>query len=244
MSQSPELQSFPTRSAAFWRGYRLALISGPAFVLASTFLGIGALAHGLGYSLVWTALASVLIWAGPAQVILVSTLGKAPLIEVAVAVGLSAVRLLPMVVSILPLLRGPNTRTWHLVLPAHFVAISSWIEGQRLLPRIEKPFRVVFFNGFGFGMITVCLMGTGLGWWLAAFLPKVLVAGLLFLTPLFFLVSVTKNARHPVDRLAIVFGLTLALVMAWYRVPFDLLWTGLGGGTLAWLVWRLRRRAA
>jgi predicted branched-subunit amino acid permease len=241
MSETPSLHVFPSRAAAFRRGYRLAFISLPALVLACTFLGIGALAHDLGFTLLWTAIASVLIWAGPAQVILVSTLGKAPLLEVAVAVGLSGVRLLPMVVSILPLLRGPQTRTRDLILPAHWIAISSWIEGQRTLPGIDRRFRIAFFNGFGCGMLSVCMLGTIAGWTLTGSLPKALVAGLLFLTPIFFLVSVTRNARHPVDGFAIVFGLVIALVLAWFAVPFDLLWTGLIGGTGAYLAHRMRR---
>ena len=53
----------------------------------------------------------ILVWAAPAQVILISALGAgAPLIEVAIAVSLSAIRLFPMVVALLPLLRGPGTR--------------------------------------------------------------------------------------------------------------------------------------
>jgi predicted branched-subunit amino acid permease len=244
MPDPASLQTFASGPAAFRRGYRLALISLPALVLAATFLGIGALAHDLGFTLIWTALASVLIWAGPAQVILVSTLGKAPLLEVAVAVGLSGVRLLPMVVSLLPILKGPETHTRDLILPAHWVAISSWVEGQRLLPGIDRRFRIAFFNGFGCGMLSVCLVSTIAGWTLTGNLPKALVAGLLFLTPIFFLVSVTKNARHPVDRLAVPFGLVIALVLAWGRVPFDLLWTGLIGGTAAYAVHRFRRRSA
>ncbi len=49
----------------------------------------------------------MLAWAGPAQVILISALGGgAPLLEATVAVSLTGVRLLPMVVALLPLLRA------------------------------------------------------------------------------------------------------------------------------------------
>src|SRR6516165_7908609 len=77
-------------------------------------------------------LSTVLVWAGPAQVIIISALGAgASPLEVALAVGLSGVRFLPMVMSLLPLIRGPQTRFRHLVLPAHLTAASLWI---RVLP--------------------------------------------------------------------------------------------------------------
>ena len=85
---------------------------------------VGALGHDYGFSLPWVMLSTVLIWAGPAQVILISALGTgAAAIEVALAVGLSSVRLMPMVVALLPLLKGPTTRDRELLLPAHFTAV-------------------------------------------------------------------------------------------------------------------------
>ena len=94
------------------------------------------LAHDYGFTFPWLALSTVLIWAAPAQVIIITALGAgASLVEVAVAVGLSGVRLLPMVLSLLPLLRGPDARMRDLILPAHFTAASVWVESFRLLPQ-------------------------------------------------------------------------------------------------------------
>ena len=45
-------------------------------VLIGTYVGIGALAHDYGFSLGWALLSTLLVWAGPAQVILVSALGS------------------------------------------------------------------------------------------------------------------------------------------------------------------------
>src|SRR5262249_61317759 len=77
--------------------------------------------HDFGLSAWWLALSSMLVWAAPAQVILISAFGGgAPLFEVAIAVCLSAIRLFPMVVALLPLLRGPGTRLRDLLFPTHF----------------------------------------------------------------------------------------------------------------------------
>src|SRR5262245_14196804 len=102
-------------------------------VIIATYVGFGALAHDYGFSLAWVMLSTALVWAGPAQVIMISALGTgAPLFEVALAVFLSGVRFLPMVVSLLPLLRGPGTRVRDLLLPAHFTAASMWVASYRL----------------------------------------------------------------------------------------------------------------
>ena len=47
------------------------------YVLVGNYVGLGALAHEVGFSFWWMALSTMLIWAAPAQVILVSTLTMA-----------------------------------------------------------------------------------------------------------------------------------------------------------------------
>ena len=109
--RQPYRIDFPSNTAAWLGGVRQAWLSVFAYVLFGTYIGIGALAYDFNFSLAWVTLSTLLVWAGPAQVILISTLGGgAQLIEVAVAVGLSGVRLLPMVVSLMPILRGPHTK--------------------------------------------------------------------------------------------------------------------------------------
>src|SRR3954468_17261466 len=104
------------------------------YVLVGNYVGLGALAHEVGFSFWWMALSSMLIWAAPAQVILVSTLTTAFLWEVALAVRLSSVRFLPMVAAILPIMRRPGVRQRDLILPMHVTAITCWGGGTRLLP--------------------------------------------------------------------------------------------------------------
>jgi predicted branched-subunit amino acid permease len=75
-------------------------------VLFVTYIGIGALSHEARFSLLWAILATVLVWAGPAQIILITTLASgASIVQSAIAVTVSAIRLFPMVVAVLPLMR-------------------------------------------------------------------------------------------------------------------------------------------
>src|ERR1044071_4246007 len=128
-------------SSAFFGGLRSALLSVYVLVLAGTYVGMGALAHDAGVSPIWMALSTVLVWAAPAQLILITGLGAGgSLIELAIAVSLSAMRLFPMVVALLPLLRGPTTRLRDLLLPTHFTSISMWVESLRLLPGVPREY--------------------------------------------------------------------------------------------------------
>src|SRR6516164_4330100 len=93
----PAPASFSYPGAAFFGGVRSALGSVFFPVLAGTYTGIGALAHDFAFSSWWLALSTVLVWAAPAQVILLSALGAGSAIfEAAVAVTRSAIRLFPM----------------------------------------------------------------------------------------------------------------------------------------------------
>jgi predicted branched-subunit amino acid permease len=222
-------------------GLRAAWTSVFSLVLIGTYVGIGALAHDYGFSLIWVLLSTLLIWAGPAQVILLSALGTgATPVEAALAVGLSGVRLLPMVVALLPLLKGPVTRARELILPAHLTAVSMWVESLRLLPAVPHEQRLAFCNGLGLGFLVSALVGTVIGYSAAASLPVLLSAALLFLTPMSFLVSTARNTRFLGDRLALAFGLLIGPALAYAQVGLDLLWTGLIAGTLAYGVHRLR----
>lgn len=236
---------FESSWSAFAGGFRSAWLSVFAYVLFGTYIGVGALAHDFGFSVWWVALSTVLVWAGPAQVILITALGAgSPLIEVAIAVGLSGVRLLPMVVALLPILKGPQTRFRDLVFPTHMTAVSMWVESMRLAPLIAVEKRIPFVNGLGTGYFVSALIATFGGYYLAAQLPLLLTAALLFLTPMSFLVSIARNSRELVDRLALLFGLIVGPILAYYAVSLDIMWSGIIGGTLAYGVHRFwgRRR--
>jgi predicted branched-subunit amino acid permease len=230
------------RRAAFVEGVRSAWLSVFSLVLLGTYVGVGALAHEFGFSFGWLTLSTVFVWAAPAQVILISTLGAgAALIEVAIAVTLSAVRLLPMVVALLPLLKHEKSRQRDLVLPAHFTAISMWVESLRLLPALPRERRAAFCNGLGAGYMSVAITAGAIGFFLAGRLPLALAAALLFLTPMSFLVSVIRNSRLMMERLAFGLGLFGGPVLAAWQVDLDLMWTGVLGGTVAYAVHRLWR---
>ncbi|HEV7635299.1 MAG TPA: AzlC family ABC transporter permease [Bradyrhizobium sp.] len=237
-SDSPPWQS-PLRVFAW--GMRSVATTVLTLVLFATYLGIGALAHDSHFSLGWALASTALVWAGPAQIILISTLGSgATVVQAAIAVTVSAVRLFPMVVSVLPLIRTPQTKRRHLLLVTHFIAVTLWVECYRLLPQVPRERRIAFTLGLSFGLVSVCLVATAIGYSLAANLPQLFAAAILPLTPLAFLLSTARNCRQLADVLALVLGLALFPLAATLHTGVDILISGVSAGTIAYGVhwWR------
>jgi predicted branched-subunit amino acid permease len=229
---SPRWQS-PLRAFAW--GMRSVASTVLSLVLFATYLGIGALAHDTHFSLGWALASTVLVWAGPAQIILISTLGSgATIVQAAIAVTVSAIRLFPMVVSVLPIMRTPQTKRRHLLLVTHFIAVTLWVECFRLLPQVPRQRRIAFTHGLGAGLGFVCLTATALGYGLAANLPPLFAAAILLLTPLAFLLSTARNCRQLADVLALVLGLALFPLVSMLHTGVDILISGVSAGSIAY----------
>jgi predicted branched-subunit amino acid permease len=213
-------------------------------VLFATYLGIGALAHDTHFSLGWTLASTALVWAGPAQIIVISTLGSgATIMQSAIAVTVSAIRLFPMVVSVLPMMRTENTKRRHLILVAHLTAVTLWVECFRFLPQVPRERRIAFIQGLGCGLVCVCLVANTIGFLLAANLSALLAAAILMLTPLAFLFSTARNCRELADVVALVLGLALFPLATMLDSGVDILVSGVVAGTIAYGVHRVRALA-
>jgi predicted branched-subunit amino acid permease len=214
-----------------------------SLVLFATYLGIGALAHDTHFSLAWALAATILVWAGPAQIILISTLGSgATLVQAAIAVTVSAIRLFPMVVSVMPMMRTPQTKRRHLILVAHLTAVTLWVECFRFLPHVPRERRIAFIHGLGSGLVCIGVAATILGYELAANLSQLFAAAILLLTPLAFLFSTARNSRDLADFVALVLGLALYPLAAMLNSGADILVSGVSAGSIAYGVhwWRKR----
>jgi predicted branched-subunit amino acid permease len=148
-----------------------------------------------------------------------------------------------MVVSVLPMLRTQQTKRRHLVLAAHFIAVTLWVECYRLLPQVPRARRIAFVHGLGCGLLAVCLSATALGYGLAANLPQLFAAAILLLTPLAFLLSTARNCRQISDILALVLGLALYPAAATLHTGVDILISGISAGSIAYGAHWWRERA-
>ncbi|WP_407050711.1 AzlC family ABC transporter permease [Methyloraptor flagellatus] len=227
-----------------WFGRGMAqIVSVPALVLMAAFVGFAGLARESGVPVQYAAMLTALVWALPSTVIMVAAIkSNATLFAAMLAVSLSAVRLMPMTMALVPILRGPRTRTITLLALSHFVAVTSWVFGMTQLPALPRDARVPYYAGFAITLTTVNIGVTVVAYIAAGALPPALAAALSLLTPLYFILSLWGASRLPSDRLALVFGMVLAPVMNKVSPDYELLLVGLIGGSAAYGIGRWTRR--
>ena len=232
-----------TRGRWALEGARQAML-GPAFMVAFSLLGVGGLAREAGFSIGVAAASTLLIWAGPAQVIFFgAAIAKTSWPVVALSVSLSSVRMLPMGIALLPVLRTRRTRLSTLLAAAYFISVTVWAESLRRTPALEPEARMPFYFGFALACIATTTVSTMIGYGLIGQLPLPLAAGLLFLSSIYFTTTIAKGARIATDWLALASGLLLApFTTLLVGGGFDLLVLGAVGGTLAYLGGRLLKR--
>ena len=136
-------------SGWFFRGMR-GIFSLPSLILMTSFVGFSAFALESGVARGEAVFMTLVIWALPAKMILIgSMVGGANLAACFLAVTLSSVRMMPMVASIVPEMRGAKTPTWILLFLSHFVAITAWVFATQNLSKVPREARAAWFAGFG-----------------------------------------------------------------------------------------------
>ncbi len=217
----------------------------PTFILAMAFIGFASLARENDLSLSQTALMTGLVWALPSIVVLTESLASnASLFTTAIAVALASVRLLPMTVALMPIMREKGkTKTWHALLLSHFVAVTAWVYAMTHLPDMPRHGRAAFFGGFAVTVSSTVFLVTIVAYWSFPQIPFMLAGGLVLLTPIYFLMSMWSASRLGSDKLAMLMGLVLGPAFHLYSETLGLLLTGLIGGTAAYGIfyWRSKR---
>ena len=226
-------------------GVTAAIATPGVYILIFAMLGFGALARDLGFSAFEAAAITALVFQLPGQVALVDEAARgATGAVIAIAVVLTAIRLLPMSAVLMPYLRGSSAPWWAEMLATHFVAITSWVEALRRLPERPSADRLPFFVGFGATVCAASTVATLVGHLALAALPPLVAAVLLFLMPVYFITSLISTAVAFDDRAALVIGTVLGPLFFLLAPGLDLLLTGLLGGTLAWWIGRRSREAS
>jgi hypothetical protein len=111
---------------------------------------------------------------------------------------------------------------------------------MRRVPRVPRERCIAFVNGIGTGVMISASLSTLIGYNLAATLPALFGAAVLFLTPISFLLTTVANSRMLVDRLALALGLALLPLANLLNTGVDMLIAGVSSGTIAYAVHRLR----
>ena len=150
-----------------------------------------------------------------------------------VACSLANARFAPMVVSFLPLLQRMHLRLPTLVMDAQLLSINSWAMCLREFPRVDPDYRALYYRGFALTILCAALLGTLFGFHNTLLLPSTIILKLIFTSPLFFALVLSAVERRD-ERLALLFGAVLIVVIGPLLPDFDLVLTGLIGGSLAY----------
>ena len=215
----------------------------PALVLLGAFIGFGALAREADLPLAQLAFMVPAIWALPSHLILLGGIvAGTPLPVVAVAVALASVRMLPMVMALMPLLRVEGTRVWHLFAVSNLVAITAWVHVLERADDLPTRGRLPYFVGFAGTMMIATTIVASITYVQAAVLPALVMAGLYFLTPLYFSTSVWRSAALNAERFALLAGFVAGPVAMWLLPQSGLLVGGLAAGFAGFAFWIVTRR--
>jgi predicted branched-subunit amino acid permease len=224
-------------TTAYWYGRGLLrLFTLPALILMGAFTGFSGLARDAGLTIWQVEFMVLTIWALPSKVVLIGAITSGTSLAAAfIAVSLSAVRLMPMTMALVPEMRAEKTRRLTLYLLSHFVAVTGWVMSMETFQRVPRDFRTAYFAGIASALMSSNMIIVLLVFEVADAFPPILDAALVFVTPLYFLCSLWGSARERAAHYAMGAGLLLTPIFHAWIPEGDILAAGLIGGTVAWL---------
>jgi len=222
-----------------------AAVGAPALVLGASYVGFGAFVHQSGLTLIQGLASTTTGWALPGQIALIEIFAAGgSILAAAIAVGLANARLLPMVVTLLPILRhgegAANPRLIH-YLSAHFIALTGWAVAMQRAPDMPPEQRLPFFLGFTLVIWSATFVSTAIGFFLVGVLPTPITLGLVFLNPLYFMLLFIADLARKERGLALVIGAVMGPVLHQISPDWSLLVTGLVGGSVAFFLTQRRQ---
>jgi predicted branched-subunit amino acid permease len=207
----------------------------PAAILFAGMLGFGAMGQANGLDIWLTSATSFFMFALPGQVVLVEMLVlSASGVTIAVAVTLTATRFFTMCLTLFPQFPEKQRSSFY-YLVVHFVAMTAWAVSMRDFPKMKPEDRLSYFTGFAFVCWAVSTPATVLGYLVAGQVPSYINLGLVFINPLFFLLTFTE-VKPRANRMAILLGGPIGLLSYLWFPDYSLLIAGLFGGTMAYMI--------
>jgi predicted branched-subunit amino acid permease len=222
---------------AFWSGVRDGR-GAPAMVLFAGMVGFGAMGRSNGFDIWFTTLSTFLMFALPGQIVLLEMIlvGSSTL-TAALATALTSSRFVTMVATLFPLLDNQD-RHKGLYASAHLVAMTAWAMSLREFQSLEIRHRYSYFLGLGILCWLISVPGTIVGFLVAGSVPMPVTLGLVFINPLFFLLTFT-DIKPWAYRIAIVLGCLMGPIFHLWDRDTSLLTTGLIAGTAAYWIDRV-----
>ncbi|HEX3065639.1 MAG TPA: AzlC family ABC transporter permease [Dongiaceae bacterium] len=233
---------FDSLSAARWAGLRTGL-GAPGAVLGASFIGYGTLARSSGFDLPQSIATTAFIWALPGQIALVELAATgASLAGLIFAIALTNARLLPMTVTLVPVLSDLRWPKRLYYLAAQFIAVTAWTVTMQVYPDIPRQYRLPYFLTLGFTLWSITMVMTVVGYLLVGMVPAPVALGLVFLNPIYFMLMFVADFRLPARAYALTLGAIAGPLLQPLGSEWGLLAAGLIGGSAAFALDELRRR--
>jgi predicted branched-subunit amino acid permease len=158
-------------------------------------------------------------------------------------VTLTATRFITMTVTLFPQFHKSNHNR-KLYASVHLLAMTAWAISMREFHAIEIRHRLNYFVGLGLVCWLISVPGTILGFYLAGMVPAAVTLGLVFINPLFFLLTFTE-VKPWINRIALLLGCIFGPIFFMIDRDTSLLTSGLVAGTIAYFIDRkfLRKKS-
>ncbi len=223
-----------SNKSAFLLGVRQGF-GAPAWVLVAGMIGFGAMCRSTGVD-IWIATAiTTTFFALPGQIVFVESMSMGAIaIATAITVMFTATRFLTMTLTIFPQMDRRSLGKSNF-LAVHVLSMSSWAACMKEFVHIPPEYRYAYFIGMGLSCWGVSIPSTIFGYLIAGSVPLPVTYGLLFINPLFFLLTFV-DVVLPVNRIAIIFGGLAGIPLYIYFPEQSLLMAGLGCGSLVYFV--------
>lgn len=232
--QSP-LRPYASAARAFWGGVRAA-VGLPATVLFASAAGFGSIARETGYPASLAVLSVFTVWGMPGQIAMVELFAVgASILPIAIAAAGANARFLPLTVSLLPFFKGGLKRWEWAYLLAHMVSVNPWVELMRRAPTLPVEQRAPYFAGFALLCMMSGAVGVVLGFALAGVLARPLTLGLVYLSPVYFLM-VFAGVRERGGIVAVLIGSAAGPLVHLASPEWGVPAAGVIGGTAAFLL--------
>jgi predicted branched-subunit amino acid permease len=218
---------------------------GPGLGTFAAMTGFGSLAGDAGTPL-WAAVALTIgVWSMPGQVAFVDLYSSgASLLVVLLIVTVANIRMFPLTIATIPLLReGRGIKASHFMM-AQLNSVTSYVRLADVADReSDVRARIGFFTAFTIGTFVVGTIGTILGFTLAENLPAAGVQALIFLTPLYLLLLTARSPKAQVQ-LAVVAGCVLVPAFHVWIGALGIVVGGVVAGTIAFVATSRRKNDA
>jgi len=159
-----------------------------------------------------------------------------------IAVTIANLRMLPLTIASIPLLREkPGITIRHFWL-AQINSVTGFVQLTDAAGRIESRQKLDrYFEGFCLGTLALGALGTILGHTAASQLPEQGVRALIFVTPLYLLL-LTGRTRDSMMLCAAALGCIIVPIAHSWSADWGVILGGLVGGTLAFSVIEWKRK--